>query len=123
MSRNLSSKKQTALETLLAGESHQDAAAAANVTPRTVSRWKQEPAFAAELKRQSEEAVQDATRRLTGTLDMAIDTLREIMRDKTQPASVRIRASHYAAQHMIKLLEISDVQRRLTELETRLAQN
>lgn len=120
MSKKLSSRQGLALEALLAGESQQAAAAAANVTGRTITRWLKEPAFAAELAQQNEDAVQNAARRLTGTLDMAIDVLREIMSDSTQPAAVRIRAAHYSAQHMLKLLELSDIQRRLSELEERL---
>ena len=122
--KKLSPRQNKALAVLLLGCTKQEAAAVAGVTPKTIERWTGENvAFHDELQRRSGQAVQDATRRLTGTLDMAVDVFREVMEDKETPASVRLRAGNYAATHALRLLEVSEVLRRLDELEAKVVAN
>jgi len=123
MSQNVTDKKltprqQRAIGALLTGGTHQDAAAAAGLkNRRTIERWLEQEDFAGELHERSQETVHEASRRLAGTLDLAVNTFREIMNDMDQPASVRLRAANYAATHALKLLEVSEVLRRLDALE------
>ena len=127
MSRNVAKNKltprqQRAIVALLAGGTREDAAAAAGLKNRkTIERWLDQEAFATELQQRSQETVHEASTRLAGTLDMAVTTMREIMEDLGQPASVRLRAANYAATHALKLLEVSEVLRRLDELELAVA--
>ena len=114
----LSPKQVKAMDLLLAGLSKSQAAAAVGVLPRTMSRWiHEEKVFGAELQRRSSKAIQNASTRLTGTLDLAIDTLRQVMEDTEAPASVRVRSANFLLSNFIKLLEISDIQRRMEALE------
>lgn len=118
--KKLTARQRRALEALIVGMNQQDAAAAASVAPSTVARWKSEPAFAAELQRQTTAGVNDATRRLAGTLDMAVNTFRRIMESPTANDSLKLRAANYAAAHAVKLLEVSEILQRLEAIEARL---
>ena len=116
--KRLTPRQQRAIGALLAGASHEDAAAAAGLkNTKTIQRWLDQEDFAGELHERSQQTVHEASRRLAGTLDMAVDTMREVMEDLAQPASVRLRAANYAATHALKLLEVSEVLRRLDALE------
>jgi len=123
MSENVQQKKQLtprqlrAVDALLSGATYQDAAKSAGVTDKTLSRWRKQPAFDDELRRRGTVAVSDASRRLTGTLDNAVDVLREVMNDEEAPQSVRIRAARYILDAATKLLELSEVMERLEALE------
>lgn len=118
--RKLSPAQQRAIGALLAGGNGEDAAAAAGVARRTIVRWNEQPEFATELERCAGDAVGAATRRLALSLDSAIDTMHELMRDDTQPASVRLRAANYIVTHAQRLIEQHEILQRLDELEQRL---
>ena len=73
--------------------------------------------FQAELDRRTNAAIVGATRRLAGTLDLSVDTFRRIMADDSANDGLRLRAANYAAQHAVKLLETSEILRRLESIE------
>ena len=120
----LSAKQHRALEALLSGTTKSDAATAAGVTPRTLNRWLSEDVlFWDTLRSESQKAVFDATRRLTAAMDTAVTTMTAVMSDADAPAAVRLRAAQVVTETAIKLIETSDILRRLEELETRLTGN
>lgn len=120
-SARLSAKQHKALEALLAGATKGDAAAAAGVNPRTLNRWMNEDIiFWDTLQSEGQKTVFDATRRLTAAMDTAVTVMTEVMTDGDAPAAVRLRAAQVVTETAIKLIETSDILRRLDELETRL---
>ena len=127
MSDNLPEKKlkpsqRRALESLLGGQNIGEAAAAAGVNPKTVSRWlNDDVTFYETLQRHSRAGVQRAGLRLNGLLDTAVDVFQDVMKNPTQKgASIKLRAANYAVQNATKLLEINDILQRLEALELRL---
>ena len=120
----LSAKQSKALEALLSGMTKGDAATSAGVTPRTLNRWLHEDIlFWDTLQQESQRSVFDATRRLTATLNTAVTVMASVMEDASAPAAVRLRAAQVVTETAVKLIETSDILRRLEELETRLTGN
>jgi len=115
--RRLTPKQRRAIEALLSGQTKTQASAAAGVTLRTLARWRDIPVFEEELRRRSTKAVSDATLRLTGTLDLAVATMRDVMEDKDAAHSVRLRAAKIASDSAIRLLEVTEVLERIESLE------
>lgn len=119
LQKRLTPKQTKALDALLDGKSQQAAADAAGVNRKTIMRWVSEPLFWDTLNSHSQKAVHIATRRLSSTLDMSVDIMREVMEDTSAPAGVRLRAARYAADCALRLLEVSDILLRLEELEAK----
>lgn len=115
--RRLTPKQRRALDALLSGATVGHASGAAGVTTRTLARWRLQPDFSHELRRRTTQAVGDATRRLAGSLDVAVDVLRLVMLDATEPAAVRVRAAKVALDTGLRLMELTEVLERLETLE------
>ena len=73
-------RKQLALTLLASGESVAEAARQLKVSPRTVFRWRSDPAFAAELARLLAEVEGEARDRLRALLPSALDRLASEMK-------------------------------------------
>ena len=108
------------MEALLDGASVQGAADAAGVNRKTITRWLQDATFWKLYQVNSRTTIELAARRLTGKLDGAVELLGQIMNDASAPAGVRLRAAQLALDGALKLLEVADIQERLTALEERL---
>ncbi|MGH2537505.1 MAG: hypothetical protein ACRDHL_08940 [Candidatus Promineifilaceae bacterium] len=116
----LTAKQRRVIEALLSGLTKGQAAAAAGVAPRTMSRWLALPAFQAELSAASDDAVRDATRRLVGTLDTAISVLQDVMDNPAERAAARLRAAELVISRGQALLELRELAQRIQALEERL---
>lgn len=117
----LSTKQRAAIDAMLSGANQSGAASAAGVTERTLHRWLTDnPAFGDELQRRSKLALHGAALRLAGALDQAVSVMSEIMHAPGPDANVRLRAANYMVTHAIRLLELSDFERRLSALEEQL---
>lgn len=115
-----SAKQRAALEALLDGANIQTAADLAGVNRKTVTRWLGDPKFWKTYQVNSRASLELAARRLTGKLDAAVALLGNIMDDSDAPAGVRLRAAQQVIDGSLKLLEVADIQERLTALEERL---
>ena len=116
----LTAKQIKGLEALLEGANIQDAATAAGVNRKTIGRWLNDPAFWKLYQFNSRRVLELAARRLTGKLDAAVGLLSSVIDDDEAPAGVRLRAAQQVIDGSLKLLELTDVQERLTALEQRL---
>ena len=123
MSENvLSAKQARAVSALLTENSIIEAAAAAGVDTRTITRWLKLPAFQAALGAAESELIDGATRRLLRLQDQALATVERLLSDDPDSKvadSVRLRAALAALEHLIKLRSLRDVERRLQQLEER----
>ena len=116
----LSSKQVKVINALADGMNKSNAALAAGVHLRSVTRWLNDPEFAHvqdELRRRQAQATNYAATRLTGALDTSIDYLLEIIEDKEAPPSVRVRAALGIIDRQIQMMELSQVLERLEALE------
>ena len=114
---NLTSNQNKAIEALLTGCTHVAAAAAAGVSSRTLSRWKDDPGFSKALKQRGRVALAGATTRLKASVDTAVDVLQDVMQDGETPAAVRVRAAVAVIDGALKLAEVTDIMERLDALE------
>lgn len=113
-------KQRRAIDALLNGEDKITAAAAADVTYRTLDRWHNEPDFAMALNTGGDMAIKGAAVRLKATLNTAIDVFQETMTDKDASTAVRLRAADMVASHALKLLEVAELIPRLEAIEAKL---
>ena len=116
----LTAKQAKGLEALLDGANIQDAAAAAGVNRKTLGRWLTEPLFWKTYQLNSRRGLELAARRLAGNLDGAVELITSVMEDDEAPPAVRLRAAQHVIDSSLHLLEATDIQDRLRELEERL---
>jgi Homeodomain-like domain len=87
----LDERRQAAMQLLLAGMSVARVAKEIGVHRQTLWRWRNEPGFAAELKRRGEEMWDENARRLQGMLGRAIDVMEHQLGDRYE--RIRFRAA------------------------------
>ena len=108
-------KRRIVIEALLAGESHEGAAAAAGVSRRTISRWLGESSFADELETARTLAFMDGLGGLKGGMAQAVKALLQNLKART-PAERR-----QTARTIIELafrgVEVAEFEKRLSALE------
>jgi hypothetical protein len=116
--RNLKPRQQRAVDALLSGCSQEEAALKAGVTSRAIRKWRDENAdFAAALRFASAEMVENASRRLVGSFDLAVDMLRGIVKDDAEKTSNKMRAAVALATLSLKYFELHDYQQMVQDLQ------
>lgn len=80
-------------------------------------RYLSDPEFQAAYKEAFSGLVVDATRQAQQALAPALSTLREIVEDRDEDANARISAARAILSNGMKLIEVTDILDRLTELE------
>jgi hypothetical protein len=86
-------RKTLAIAAMIEHRSEVDAAAAAGVSRRTLTRWLGDPNFRARLEQASQEVLDRAMAMIGAGTARALQTLLELMEDLTTPAGVRQRAA------------------------------
>ena len=118
--KEITTRQRKAVELLLSGHSKQSTALEVGVNIRTINRWLNESAFAAELGYRSEMAVRYAAARLAAMLDLVPAAYHESL---TKPG-VKSKQKYLTARGLVadvsKLLETSEILRRLDDLEERI---
>jgi len=117
LQEKLGGKREAAILALLTARSIEDAARTANVPPRTLHRWLQEPEFDAAYRKARRAAYSQATARLQQATGAAVSTLLKIMVDTNAPPSTRVRAADSVLDHAKQAIEIEDVEVRVAALE------
>ena len=122
VSKKLTTKQRRAIEALLAGKKIKDAAMLAGVTTRTLQRWRKQPVFSSELSDRTSQLMGDAVLRMVGNMDLSSDVLVELAEDKIGhvPFSVRLRAAKYIQEGGIRLMELHELEERISVLEEQL---
>ena len=118
--QDLPANKIKAVEALASGATNEQAAKEADVTIRTLFRWKGQPDFAAELRRVNSEKLEAATLQLTSLLPNVILHLYSIGRDPDVAVTARVSALSTILSNALKLREHYSIEARLDELERRL---
>ena len=114
----LTPKQRAAIAALMATTSKTAAAKAAGVRRETISRWMRDPVFVAELHKAETKAVQDVARRLAVLARKAVDVL-ELALAGEATADQR-HAANAVLANMLTIRELSSVEERLSELESRI---
>lgn len=113
----LTPNKEKALVALLTQPTKAAAAAAAGIAERTLRSYLSDSEFQERYKQAFGELVTDATRQAQQSLSPALSTLREIVEDNEQGATVRIQAARSLLEYGLRLTEITDILRDLEAAE------
>lgn len=100
---------------LAGGKTHKDAAESAGVSVRTVRRRLADPAFKAEVQQARAALVSDAAGRLTSGMTAAVIQLQKLL-FHDDPV-IQLRAAVKAIELGVRLHEVTDLEKRLSELE------
>jgi len=119
---NLTPIQERAIVALLANSTIKRAAKSIGVDETTLWRWLQDKDFHAAYRTARRESVSQAMARLQQASSEAVNTLREIVKDKKQPAPARVSAAKAILEFSIKAVEIEDMAERLAQVEAILSQ-
>jgi transposase-like protein len=114
--------QERAIVALLSNSTIKRAAKAIGVDDATLWRWLQDKDFHNAYRAARRESVSQAIARLQQASSEAVNTLREIVKDKGQPAPARVSAAKAILEFSIKAVEIEDMAERLAQVEAILAQ-
>ena len=113
----LTARQKKAVAALVAGSSKQKAAEVCGVSSRTIIRWLNDPFFNHELHKRSEFAIRRAAVRLTAMLETANSVLYSAMTNPGNSTTIKLRAAGQVYGNALKLVETSEILRRLDDLE------
>lgn len=113
----LSNDRMLAVEAIVGGGDDTAAALAASVTPRTIRRWRQEPAFADAILRAQDEMLEKVSVDLARTARGAVALLRIFLTDANMKPQIRLRAAEILLNSTLRWRELRDIERRLAALE------
>jgi transposase-like protein len=114
--------QERAIVALLSNPTIKRAAKAVGIDDATLWRWLQDKDFHDAYRAARRESVSQAMARLQQASSEAVNTLREIVKDKKQPAPSRVSAAKAILEFSIKAVEIEDMAERLAQVEAILAQ-
>jgi transposase-like protein len=113
--------QERAIVALLSNSTIRRAAKAVGVDDGTLFRWLQDKDFHTAYRAARRETVTQAIARLQQASSEAVNTLREIVKDKKQPAPARVSAAKAILEFSIKAVELEDMADRIAEIEALLA--
>ena len=117
----LTPTQERAIIALLSHSTTRTAAKSVGVDEATLWRWLQDKDFHAAYMTARRETVKHAIARLQQISSEAVNTLREIVKDKKQPAPARVSAAKAILEFSIKSVELEDMADRVAEIEAVLA--
>jgi hypothetical protein len=114
---NLTVRQRRGVAALLVCSTHEQAAQALGLSPRTLLRWRKQKAFKEALRRAYLDAVENAVGAAQFMSDEAVETLRQIHRDPSQPAGARIAAARYLDQRHWQLVRFGELLREVEQIK------
>jgi len=117
-SEKITSRQAVAIRAMLQGANFEQAAAAARVTPRTISRWLADDTFSAELRRAELRVMDGIGFRLISLADQAVDALADVLENpSTRGASVKRLCAKSILELLLHWRDQVDFETRLLALE------
>jgi hypothetical protein len=102
---------------LAAGKPVRDAAKAAEVSERTAYRRLENPGLRARVSESRDAMVAAAAGRLADGMAAAADVLRDLL--GSQDEGIRLRAASQLLTHGLRVIELAELERRVSDLERR----
>lgn len=93
------------------------AAEFANISVNTLLRWLNIPEFAQKYSDAKREVLKQALSKLQQASGEAVETLKEVCGDATASSSARVTAAKSIIEMSVKVAELDEIEKRLTELE------
>jgi len=110
-------RKALALEVLSSGLSVERASEVSQVSRQTVYNWLSDDGFKKELRKRQSFIFQTLSKRLVNITTQALQVLEDCLGSRNE--SIRLRASGIALSSLKNVMELSDFEDRLSELEER----
>lgn len=120
--QSLTTKQQKAIIALLDQPTLKDAAAACGVNESTLWRWQQEPVFQREYRAARSRSLEAMVNGLLSLGGLIAQTLKDVMEDEAASPSARASAARAAGELILKARADFEIEARLRELETLVAQ-
>lgn len=118
--QGLTYKQNRAILALLSEPTVKAAAAAAKIAEVTIHRWLNDPTFSAALKETRSRVFESTLTALQSASGVAVETLREVMEDKTAQPAARVSAAKTVLEISVRARDIIETEERLRLLEARL---
>jgi len=116
----LTDKQQRAITALLSEPTAKSAAKKAKVSETTLYRWLSDALFSAALREARGRVLESTLSALQGASGKAVETLLDVMDDKTAHPSARVSAAKAVLEMMLRGRDALDNEERLRLLELRL---
>lgn len=113
----MTKRQQKALQGLLLYSTKKEAAAFAEITPRTLRTYLADPEFQKELRKGYAEMVDSAAADLKRAMSPAVKALVDIVADPEQSGTVKTAAARSLLEYGLRYSEFNDVLRLLNEEE------
>jgi len=121
--KTLTGRRLEALELLARGLSTTEVAARLGVNPRTVRKWRADPAFAEALEEATKETLRRTRQRLAALAHHACEALHGVLRSTDAPPSVKVSSARAVLEYLAKfetLARLEELEARVRALEERL---
>lgn len=115
------SRQDAAIAALVSNPTVREASKVSGIPERTLWRYLGQEDFTTRLEEERSKLVSDATERLKSKLAAATSAIAEVMEDQDAPPQVRVNAARTILEFSLKYVEVSDIVRRLDELERQTA--
>jgi len=109
--------QEKAIIALLTSNTQADAAKKCGLSERTLRLYLDDPEFFTEYQRRRQQMVTDATKKLQGYMQSAVETLFEIKNDPETPPAVRASAARALLEYGLKYTDAADLAERIEALE------
>ena len=96
-----------------------EAAKALGVSKNTVANRMNDDAFKTRYEEAKQNILSEAVNSMKLRTAKAINTLTEIMEDKSNPATVRVSAADSILRHTLRYIEVAELEARIKRLEMR----
>ncbi|MDQ5827308.1 MAG: LacI family DNA-binding transcriptional regulator [Chloroflexota bacterium] len=116
----LPARQEAVLVALLAQPTLKEAAEAAGVSETTAWRYLQDEKFRERYRAAQRQCVEHIIVRVRQDAGAAVSALREIVDDRTAPASSRVQAARAILETVFKAVEVSEMEGRMEALEANL---
>ena len=113
----MTDRQMKALRALVSSSTRREAAEKAGISESTMRNYLLDPEFESEYERVLQSLVEDATSAAKMALSPALSTLMEIVEDVTENAPTRVSAARAALEFSLKVIEKTELQKKLAELE------
>lgn len=114
---SLTGNQRRAVAMLAAGRKVADAASAAGVSENTIMRWQRLPEFRQAVNELQADMIGAAVGRLTELQEYAVATIAQVMADKGNPPSVRLRAAVAVLDCLLRMRDSVTLEQRIQKLE------
>ncbi len=117
MPKNLTPKKERAIQVLITTGEISKAAEIAHCSRDSIYRWMRDPVFKARLEVATKDALEALSRRLVALGDKAAAALEEALNYDARAPSARVQSARVVITAIPQLRELASLEERVTKLE------